>query len=130
MLELILFLLPFLAEIESGNDPNAVGDNGRAIGIYQIHESYWKDSCEYLDISWDYKDAQDPLRASIIVMGYLSRYGRYYRLRTDTEPSLKVLARMHNGGPDGWRDDGSKKSQKTLEYWLKVEQAIIDSRAD
>ena len=36
--------------VESGgeSDPeNAVGDGGRAIGPYQIHESYWKDAKDF-----------------------------------------------------------------------------------
>lgn len=36
-----------LMMVESGGDLNAVGDGGRAIGPYQIHEVYWKDAAQY-----------------------------------------------------------------------------------
>ena len=36
-------LLDAIARIESHGDPNAVGDGGRALGVYQIHRVYWED---------------------------------------------------------------------------------------
>lgn len=35
--------LTILAEIESGNNPAAIGDNGRARGLYQMHQEAWDD---------------------------------------------------------------------------------------
>ena len=33
--------------VESGGDVNAVGDNGKSIGAYQIQEGYWRDAVEF-----------------------------------------------------------------------------------
>ena len=38
-------LLDAICEVESGCDPLAVGDGGKAIGPYQIWMSYWIDDC-------------------------------------------------------------------------------------
>lgn len=35
--------LAILAEIESGNNPTAIGDGGRARGLYQMHRQAWDD---------------------------------------------------------------------------------------
>lgn len=39
-----------VAVIESNNNPNAVGDRGRAIGAYQMHEPAFREACTYLGI--------------------------------------------------------------------------------
>ena len=39
----ILLLLEALCLVESGGDPNAVGDNSEALGILQIHRVYVDD---------------------------------------------------------------------------------------
>ena len=34
-------LLDAIALVESRDQPTATGDNGRAVGTYQIHRAYW-----------------------------------------------------------------------------------------
>ena len=45
-------LLDAIARIESHGDPNAVGDRGRALGVYQIHRAYWEEGTELLGVDW------------------------------------------------------------------------------
>ena len=33
--------------VESGGNINAVGDGGKAIGPFQLHEVYWQDAADY-----------------------------------------------------------------------------------
>lgn len=49
-------LLMAIVERESGGDPNAIGDDGRAIGLCQIHECYQLERMEKLGI----KSLKDP----------------------------------------------------------------------
>ena len=49
--------------------------------------------------------------------------------RLGYEPTYKEMARIWNGGPDGWNDDGSKRSRRTSTYWSDV-QDILKWRAD
>ena len=39
--------LDAICKVESNCNPSAVGDNGNAIGAYQIWKSYWKDAIEH-----------------------------------------------------------------------------------
>jgi len=104
-------LLDAIARIESRRDPNAVGDGGRALGVYQIHRRYWQDGTRILGVDWQYQDAQDPEKAREVVRAYLSYYGR--------GKSLLDMARIHNGGPQGHR------MKATQEYARKIE-VILD----
>jgi soluble lytic murein transglycosylase-like protein len=104
------FLLDAIAHVESNNNPNAVGDNGRAIGSYQIHRRYWQDGIRILGVDWKYRDARDPHKARQIVRAYLRYYGK--------GKSLLDMARIHNGGPNG------HKKKATLGYSRKVKRIL------
>jgi hypothetical protein len=99
-------LLDAIARVESHYDPNAVGDSGRALGAYQIHRVYWEDGTALLGVDWPHRDATDPKKARRVVKAYLLHYG--------SGKSLIEMARIHNGGPCGYR----KKA--TLCYARKI----------
>ena len=88
-------LLDAIARIESHCNPNAVGDSGRALGAYQIHRVYWEDGTALLGVDWPHRDATDPKKARRVVKAYLLHYGN--------GRSLIEMARIHNGGPCGYR---------------------------
>ena len=105
-------VLAAISIIESNNDPDAVGDNGNAIGVYQIWKSYWKDATEFSGIGGKYLDCYDRDYADRIVRAYMVRYATEKRLgRTVTQEDI---ARIHNGGPNGY------KKKSTIKYWEKV----------
>ena len=61
----------------------------------------------------------DDAVARACIRAYWEYYGaRYYRL-TLRQPNAEVLARIHNGGPDGWR------MPSTRAYWYRVKSALI-----
>ena len=102
--------------VESNNNPDAVGDNGNAIGVYQIWKSYWKDATERSDISGKYLDCYNANYADRIVRAYMDRYATEKRLgRTVTQEDI---ARIHNGGPNGYKKDA------TIKYWEKVKKEL------
>jgi hypothetical protein len=41
--------LDSVAMIESNFNPNAVGDKGKALGAYQLHEGAWIDACKWME---------------------------------------------------------------------------------
>ena len=83
---------------------NAVGDNGKAIGAYQIHYAYWKDAVDYdPSIGGKYSDCKDPKYARRIVRSYLSRYVPKGGWNIDT------VSRIHNGGPKGHTKSATRK---------------------
>jgi len=112
-------LLRKIMQVESGGNPNVVGDNGKALGPYQIWESYFKDAVEYnpeiVAGGKSYQDVTDPEFAEQVIRSYMDRYATEKRLgRT---PTAEDIARIHNGGPNGYKND------KTKAYWEKVKAA-------
>ena len=102
--------------VESGNDASAVGDNGNAIGVYQIWESYWKDS----RLPGSYRDCFDPDYADRVVRSYMKRYAIERRL--GRKPTQEDIARIHNGGPNGY------KKKSAIKYWDKVKRVLNERR--
>jgi len=41
-------VLSAIAQVETGEDYNAIGDKGKAVGAYQLHRSAWIDGCTQL----------------------------------------------------------------------------------
>ena len=98
-----------LKYVESSNGKYLVGDNGTAIGPYQIRAKYLKDS----RLNYSLQDMYDEAKAKEVMFAYWNRYAP-----TDVELSYEVLARIHNGGPKGY------KRKSTVEYWEKVKKAM------
>lgn len=106
-------LLDAIARVESNRNALAVGDGGRALGVYQIHEMYWKDGTRFLGVDWSYDQAKDPAKARQVVRAYLLHYGQ--------GKSLLQKARIHNGGPAGHR----KKA--TVSYARKIARILSEN---
>jgi hypothetical protein len=106
-------LLEAISTVESNNNPDAIGDNGNAIGSFQIWEPYWHDAVEHdPSIGGTYEDVKNSSYARKIVLAYWDRYG------TMCGYSLEGLARQHNGGPRGF------EKRATDQYWKKVSDLL------
>jgi hypothetical protein len=108
-----------IQKVETGSqkDPNnAVGDNGKALGAYQIWYSYWLDAVEHHPElkACGYEAVRDPAYARAIVMAYMARYA-------PKDATWENLARIHNGGPKGYR------KAATAKYWTKVQTALKEA---
>lgn len=109
-------LLAAIVQVESGGNPAAVGDGGRAIGPFQIWEVYFRDAQSF-DKSLknvQYKDVTNLTVAKKVVLAYFRRYEPI----ASKNLNFEVLARLHNGGP-GWRNKSS-----TVQYWKKVKKYL------
>jgi hypothetical protein len=110
-------LLDALRAVETGGqrDPDhAVGDDGRALGAYQIWRVYWVDACEYDPTLRElgYEAVTDRAYAERVVIAYLSRYARDW--------SIDTVSRIHNGGPAG----ATKRRKATDGYAVKARRAF------
>lgn len=105
-------LLDAIAQVESGNDSDAIGDRGRAIGMYQIHRRYWRDGVRILRVKWDYSLAFKAEKSRQVVKAYLLHYGK--------GRSLLDIARIHNGGPNGY------KKESTLPYARRIAEILYE----
>jgi hypothetical protein len=111
-------LLDAIRQVESGGlkdgGRKATGDGGKAIGPFQIHRPYWEDS----KVPGKHDDCRDPAYARKVVLAYWKRYAPKALESVDAQ----ALARVHNGGPDG------AKQECTLAFWRKVERELNAAR--
>jgi hypothetical protein len=110
-------ILDALRQVETGGsrDPDrAVGDDGRALGAYQIHRVYWLDAVEHEPSlkARGYEAVTDRAYAERVVLAYLSRYAMDW--------SINTVARIHNGGPAG----ATKRRKATDGYAVKARRAF------
>ena len=115
-LKMIDKLIAVLMMIESGGNPNEIGDNGKAVGILQIHKIVIDDVNRIYGTDYRYDDRTDVKHSDSICRLYLAYWGDKYEQEMDMKPSLETYARIWNGGPRGW----NKKS--TIKYWNKVKE--------
>lgn len=91
---------------------DAVGDDGRSIGPYQISRAYWADS----SVRGNWKQCKDGTFAETVMRAYWKRYCPEALQRRDSE----TLARVHNGGPKGHR------KAAMLPYWKMIRERLAD----
>jgi hypothetical protein len=110
--------LDSVAMIESGFNPNAVGDKGKALGAYQLHEDAWIDACKWMEHNDDgqFRDgfswmtghindqwkvrAKDPVISRIVAKNYflLLHYRFQKRGIKPTDLQLYMAYNMGFGG--------------------------------
>ncbi len=105
-----------LHQVESSGRLGAiVGDGGKALGPLQIHRNYFVDAAQFdHSLGNDYNRVTDLAFAQRVVNAYLNRYAA----TAVAENNFEVLARVHNGGPSGF------KNRATVRYWTKVEMNL------
>lgn len=103
--------LKALNQVEaSGRSGPILGDNGRALGPFQIHKSYWIDS----GVKGSYSQCESYSYSCKVVIAYLNRYCPIALKHEQWE----TCARVHNGGPRGYMREQTKK------YWIKVKKEL------
>ena len=136
-------LLDAIEWVESRGDANAVGDGEAAIGAYQIHKIYVDDVNRILTIwkvrlneiftnyhkqypdpnniksvdfePYTYEDRWNKIHSRFMTEVYLTYYTP---LDDKLNIDLEAAARIHNGGPNGWKKESTKK------YWEKVKARL------
>ncbi|XP_071942097.1 lysozyme-like [Antedon mediterranea] len=90
-------------------------------GPYQIKEPYYTDAkLKGKDLDGDWKNCTKTFPCSErCVQGYMARYAIKSRIQHD--PTCEDFARIHNGGPNGY------KNPNTLGYWYKVKACLEKS---
>ena len=102
-------LIAALIAVESGGNPQAIGDNGRAVGVLQIWPCVVEDVNRISGRHYSMEDRLDVDKSKSICIIYLRHYGK--------GKSWEQRARIWNGGPRGDR------KAATLPYWERVERA-------
>lgn len=94
----LLEIADVLKEVESSNDPQAIGDDGLAFGILQIHEPVVEDVNKFYGTSYTHEDAMNPEIAEDIFIKYISMGIKLYTDKCGFPPTDKEIVRMWNGG--------------------------------
>lgn len=114
-------LLEALIQVESGGDDNAVGDTNlknKAYGCLQIRRAYVDDVNRVYGSKYNPQDCLNNRKLSIFIFNrYMSIWATQKSLG-HYPPSMEDIARIHNGGPLGY------KNSKTIMYWQKVQQVL------
>lgn len=110
-------LIVALFLVESGGRLHPPDGRDGEVGPLQVR------ACVIADLNrWGYPytldDARDLEKSKQICTIYLAHYAT--RARLGREPTLQDMARIWNGGPDGWR------KRSTLPYWHKVKARLGD----
>jgi hypothetical protein len=115
-------LLAALIAVESGGNHDAVGDlhlQNKAYGILQIRKPYLEDVNRIAGTSVTMEQVRKSKTVSRwATVVYLRHYGKVYERKTGKKPTYEVYARIHNGGPNGW------KKSSTDAYWKKVKEKL------
>ena len=102
----VLFL-SILVTVESHNDSLVIGDKNltnRAYGICQIRQGYLDDVNKIAHTHYTMEDLiHNKGLSRWCVVQYVSHYGIRYTRLTNRPVTIQVAARIHNGGPNGWR---------------------------
>ena len=117
LLCLVLSALPVKAglweaicQVESGGNPRAVGDKGKAVGIAQIHPILVKDVNRFAGTKYTLNDRLNPAKSKEMFTLYTEHYGK--------GRSVQFKARLWNGGPQG------AYKGATLAYWRKIQSKL------
>ena len=117
-----------LTKVESNGNAAAVGDNGKAFGILQIHISMVRDANRIASTTYTHADMFNESKAIAVAKIVLKHYSKHILTTTGRPATLKELAFIWNGGGSAWKRasnplDDSK--QRNLEaYWNKVVKAL------
>jgi hypothetical protein len=112
-------LIDAIEWVESGCDSSAVGDDGKAVGAFQIHKIYVDEvnriiiKNKYRIPTFRYEDRLCNNMSRVMVYIYLSEFGKH-----SLPDKLEIAARIHNGGPQGY------KKESTKAYWAKVKERL------
>jgi hypothetical protein len=115
-----IFLILIIVE-SSGNDA-AISSDGVHFGCLQIGEAYLQDANEFGQTDWTIDDMFDRAASRAVFMSYMKRWATEKHL--GHPPTVEDVARMHYGGPYGW------KHQSSEFYWARVERLIKESLID
>lgn len=109
-------LINAIIKVESNDNVNAIGDNGKAVGCMQIWKVVVDDVNKVSKLKYNYNDRFNKEKSIEIFKLYINKYATAKRLgRTPTDEDM---ARIWNGGPNGFKKVGTKQ------YWLKVKAEL------
>jgi hypothetical protein len=91
-----------IAQVETGEDYNAIGDNGKARGCFQLHRSAFIDGCTQLmregKPAYSYDQWKDPIVQDTVALALLRSLRGRLASKSITDPTPEQLALCWNMG--------------------------------
>jgi len=122
-------LMKALEKTESKGKRYAVGDNGEAFGVLQVHESMVQ---EYNRITGRYLSHSEmftPEKARMVADVVLRYYANHILSETGRPATAKELAFIWNGGGEAWtrvvKTRRDEKQRRLETYWNAVSNNLI-----
>jgi hypothetical protein len=126
-----------VAMIESNYNYDAVGDKGKAIGAWQMHEAAWRESCQRLSrtgvafSAWDdfannhKKFAKDPTVSRLVAKTYLEILEKQMLKSKFNVTPISLYMAYNMGFHGAWVQKFDHKS-----FWLDSKRKSILARAN
>jgi len=106
-----------IAQVES--DRGATSAN-----VYQLRNIYVDDVNRIIgSFVYSYPQIQSRGKSEGMMYVYWNHWGIHYQKKTGKPVTMEVLARIHNGGPLGW------KKPETIPYWIRV-ATVLDTQTE
>lgn len=107
-----------LSVLESGNNPGAIGDNGKAFGVLQFHAIAVKEHNEQFNTKYTHKDAFNSEISKQMCYNLLKKGAEMHLKKCGVEANESDLVRMHNGGI--YSGANKESTLKYLEDYYKI----------
>ena len=119
----MIHLLLAIAFVESSFTPMALGDGGAALGLLQIHKVVVDDVNRVYGKTVEYHERIEPFKTMRRFDLYIKHWLPKAKRNGATDMmDEEIIARIWNGGPNGWKKDS------TIDYWHKVAKYLHSGR--
>jgi hypothetical protein len=103
-------IVKVLRQIESHNEPSAIGDNGKAFGVLQIHKIYVQEVNNRFGTTYTHKEMFQENCAEEVFFLYMEFAIERFERKYKRPVAEQDVVRMHNGGAfQGHRIESTKK---------------------
>tara|TARA_R110000868_G_scaffold74337_2_gene214890 strand:- start:1322 stop:4135 length:2814 start_codon:yes stop_codon:yes gene_type:complete len=93
-----------LAQIESGNNPNAQASTSSAAGLYQFTRGTWKAMVKQMGLNYTLRDRFDPIKAKEVVTQFTKNNEKELERKLGRKPNEAELYLAHFSGIGGASD--------------------------
>lgn len=94
-----LSLLDAIAQVESSGNAKAIGDGGKAVGMFQLHRAAWEDARRQCPRIGEHQlGALDPVRSRLAAESYLTILAARFHRATHHKPTPGELYACYNVG--------------------------------
>lgn len=114
-------IIPVLKQVETNGDDKAIGDNGKAFGVLQIHKICVDDVNRIYGTKYTHQDAFNEACAEEIFILYISYGIKIFKNKYNKEPTEQDIVRMWNGNCyNGYKKKSTVKYYERYKKFKKI----------